>query len=168
MTTPATFSGVNDQAPLALYYANGMYLTIIPFVYATSTTAWSFTLDYAHMPYSYDLPNYYIYNIRYSDWYLTTSNALVMAGSGILYQSPLQSLVVNCQDNALGVVSTYCTITFGTSNPLLANGYLRLSLSGMTVSTNMCYLYRANGTLIPSTCSSSSDNKNLTVTMTGW
>jgi hypothetical protein len=144
-----------------------MYLTIIPFVYFATQTSWSFTLDDAHMPYSYDLPTYYVYGIRNSDWYFGTSNALVMAGSGILYESPLQSLVVTCQDNALGVVSTYCTIVFGTSNPLLANGYIRLALSGMTVSTDMCYLYGLNG-LIPSTCNSSTDNTNLTVTMTGW
>lgn len=33
-----------------------------------------------------------------------------MANGGTLYQSPLQSLVVTCQDNAVGVVNTYCTI----------------------------------------------------------
>jgi len=168
MSTPAIFTGTYDQAPLSMYVTNGMYLTIIPFTYVASQTAFNFTLDQAHMPYSYDLPSFYIYAIRYSDWYLTSANALVMSGSGILYQSPLQSLVVTCQDNALGVVSTYCTITFGTSNPLLSNGYIRLSLSGMTVATNICYLYQSNGTSIPVTCSSSSDNKNVTVSMSGW
>jgi hypothetical protein len=129
-----------------MYVTNGMYLTVIPFSYVSAQTAFSFTLDNAHMPYSYDLPNYYIYAIRNSDWYFTAANALVMSGSGILYESPLQSLVVSCQDNALGVVSTYCTVTFGTSHPLLANGYIRLALSGMTVATNLCYLYMFNGT----------------------
>ena len=141
MTTPATFTGANENSPLSMYVANGMYLTVIPFTYNLAQTSFTFTLDNAHMPYSYDLPTYYLYSVRYNDWKLTSANALVMAGSGILYQSPLQSLVVTCQDNALGVVSTYCTIVFGTSNPLLANGYIRLSLGGMIVATNMCYLY---------------------------
>ena len=76
--------------------------------------------------------------------------------------------MATCQDNALGVVGTYCTVTFGTSNPLLANGYIRLSLSGMTIATKLCYLSMLNGTSIPVTCSSSSDNKNVTISMTGW
>lgn len=168
MTSPATFTGVNDQAPLSMYVANGMYVTVIPLTYNAYQTYFSFTLDQAHMPYSYDLPSFYIYTIRQSDQYMTSANALVMSGSGTLYQSPLQSLVASCQDNALGVVSTYCTITFGTSNPLLANGYIRLSLSGMTVATNMCYLYYSNGTSIPVTCTSSSNNQNVTIAMTGW
>ena len=85
MSSPATFSGANELSPLSMYVTNGMYLTIIPFTYITGTTSFSFTLDNAHMPYSYDLPNYYIYAIRFSDWFFTSSNALVMSGSGILY-----------------------------------------------------------------------------------
>jgi hypothetical protein len=38
----------------------------------------------------------------------------------------------------------------------------------MTVATNICYLSLSNGTSIPVTCSSSSDNKNVTVSMSGW
>jgi len=91
-----------------------------------------------------------------------------MANGGTLYQSPLQSLVVTCQDNAVGVVNTYCTILFGTSNPLLASGNIRLSLSGMTVSTSTCFLYQSNGTQIPVSCASSTDNLNVTVSMSGW
>ena len=168
MSTPATFTGTYDQAPLGFYYANNMYLTVIPFSYVISQTTFTFNIDNAHMPYSYDLPNYYIYAIRQSNWLFTSANALVMANGGTLYQSPLQSLVANCADNALGVVNTYCTIVFGTSNPLLKNGYIRLSLSGMTIATNVCYLYYFNGTSITVTCTSSSDNKNVTVAMTGW
>ncbi len=85
MTTPATFTGLNDQAPLSMYITNGMYLTVIPFTYVTTQTTFTFTLDKAHMPYSYDLPNYYIYSIRNADWFFTSSNALLMSGSGILY-----------------------------------------------------------------------------------
>lgn len=168
MATPATFSGIEEKSPLALYVDNGMYLTVIPLYYVAGTTSFTFYLDNVHMPYTYDLPNFYIYAVRYSNWLTTSSNALIMANGGTLYQSPLQSLVASCQDNAIGVLSTYCTVIFGTSNPLLASGRIRLSLSGMTVATSKCFLYDSNGTEIVVTCSSSTDNKNVTVTMTGW
>lgn len=91
-----------------------------------------------------------------------------MSNGGTLYEAPLQSLVVSCHDNAVGVVNTYCTVVFGTSNPLLSDGNIRLSLSGLTVSTATCLLYFSNGTEIPVTCSSSTDNLNVTAVMTGW
>lgn len=168
LATPVTFTPTGDTTPLGVYLANGMYLTVIPFKYTASVTSFTFWMDNAHMPYTYDLPNMYLYTIRYTDLYLVSSNSYIMANGGTLYESPLQSLVVTCQDNAVGVVSTYCTIVFGTSNPLLANGNIRLTLSGMTVATSTCFLYRSNGTAIPVTCSSSTDNLNLTVVMTGW
>lgn len=168
LTTPATFNPTGEKTPLGLYLANGMYLTVIPLTYVSSTATFTFWLDKAHMPYTYDLPNMYLYTVRNSDWYLTSTNSFIMANGGTLYESPLQSLVVSCQDNAIGVVNTYCTIVFGTSHPLLASGNIRLSLSGMTVATSTCFLYRANGTAIAVTCSSSTDNLNVTVAMTGW
>lgn len=145
-----------------------MYLTVIPFSYVTSQTAFTFWLDNVHMPYTYDLPDVYIYAVRQSNLMMSSSNTLLMSNGGTLYESPLQSLVVTCQDNALGVVNTYCTVVFGTSHPLLATGNIRLSLSGMTISTSTCFLYFDNTTAIPVTCSSSTDNKNVTITMTGW
>lgn len=62
-----------------------MYLTIIPFTYVSSQLTFTFHLDNAHMPYTYDLPTYYIYAIRNSVWDLTSSNAFVMANGGTLY-----------------------------------------------------------------------------------
>lgn len=167
MTSPAVF-GVNNMAPLSVYVANGMYLTIIPFTY-TAFSNFVFYLDNVHMPYSYDLPNYYIYITYQSDQRMAASNAFVMTNGGTLYSSPLQSLTVSCQDNAVGVVSTYCTINFGTSNPLLAAGNIRVSLSGLTVATNTCFLTSSNNNSasIPVTCSSSTDNLNVTVTLSG-
>jgi hypothetical protein len=144
-----------------------MYLTVIPFTYSSSTSPFSFYLDNVHMPYTYDLPNYYVYITRSSDQRMASSNSYLMTNGGILYSSPLQSLTVSCQDNAIGVVSTYCTIQFGTSNPLLGNGNLRVSLSGMTVATSTCFLTSSNGTSIPVSCSSSSDNTNVTATLLG-
>ncbi len=42
-----------------------MYLTIIPILYMSGAVANTFTiqLDNVHMPYDYDLPDYYIYFI---------------------------------------------------------------------------------------------------------
>ena len=73
-----------------------MYLTVIPLTYVASTASFSFWLDQAHMPYTYDLPNFYIYAVRYSNWQITSTNELIMANGGTLYESPLQSLVVSC------------------------------------------------------------------------
>jgi hypothetical protein len=42
-----------------------------------------------------------------------------------------------------------------------------ISLSGMTVATSTCFFYSGN-TSIPVTCSSSTDNMNMTVAMSGW
>lgn len=46
-----------------------MYLTIIPILYVTTGAANTFKvmLDDVHMPYEYDLPNYYIYFINSGD-----------------------------------------------------------------------------------------------------
>jgi hypothetical protein len=153
------------MAPLAVYMTGGMYLTIIPFTYVTYSN-FNIYLDNVHMPYTYDLPNYYIYIAEESDQNMVSSNSFLMTNGGTLYSSPLQSLTISCQDNAVGVISTYCTINFGTSNPLLASGSLRVSLTGLTVATNICYLTSTNGS-IPVTCTSSSDNLNVTVSLIG-
>jgi len=143
-------------------------MTVIPFIYVSATSPFTFYLDNVHMPYTYDLPTYYIYIAKYSDFNMAASNSFIMTNGGTFYSSPLQSLTVVCQDNAIGVVNTYCTVTFGTSNPLLASGNIRLSLSGLTVATSTCSLTASNGTVIPVTCSSSTDNKNVTATLTGF
>ena len=166
MASPATF-GANNISPLSMYMTGGMYLTIIPFTYTASTSPFNIYLNNVHMPYSYDLPNYYIYIAQQSNQQMVASNSFLMTNGGTLYQSPLQSLTIGCQDNAIGTVSTYCTLQFGTTNPLLAAGVIRVSMSGLTVSTSICFLTAANGTSIPVSCSSSSDNLNVTVTLLG-
>jgi hypothetical protein len=91
-----------------------------------------------------------------------------MTNAGIFYSSPLNSLIVTCTDNALGVLNTYCNIAFGTQNPLKADGNIRISFNGMTVATSTCYLFLTNSTNIPITCSSSTDNRNVTISMSGF
>lgn len=164
MSSPATF-GTNNRAPLGLYMTGGMYLTIIPLTYVAYNSNFNIYLDNVHMPYTYDLPTYYIYVVRQSDKQMVSTNQYIMMNGGTLYGSPLQSLSITCKDNSIGVANTYCTIAFGTSNPLLASGNVRVVFSGMTIATNKCYLKTSGGVLITTTCISSSDNKNVTVTL---
>ena len=165
MSSPATF-GSDVRSPLGLYVDNGMYLTIIPFIFVSSSSPFYIYLNNVHMPYTYDLPNYYIYVTKASDQTMAVSNEFIMTNGGTLYSAPLQSLTISCQDNALGVVNTYCTITFGTSNPLLGIGNVRIVFSGMSVATSTSSL-TSGGTSIPVSCASSTDKKNLTVTLLG-
>jgi len=79
----------------------------------------------------------------------------------------LKALTINCLNNALGVKNTICTILFETQNPLKADGKIRLVFSGMTIATDVCKFYSGT-TLISSICSSTQDNKNLTVSLSGW
>lgn len=166
MTSIATF-GTNNRSPLGLYMTGGMYLTVIPFTYNAYNSNFNIYLDNVHMPYTYDLPTYYIYMVRQSDKQMISSNQYIMMSGGTLYGSPLQSLSITCKDNSIGVANTYCTIIFGTSNPLLASGNVRVVFSGMTIATNKCYLKTSGGVLIPTTCISSNDNKNVTTTLSG-
>lgn len=99
---------------------------------------------------------------------MSASNQFIMTNANIFYECPLKALTIECRNNALGVKNTICTIVFGTQNPLKADGKVRLSFSGMTVATNVCEFYHSNGTLLPSTCSSTADNKNLTISLSGW
>lgn len=172
LTNP-TLSNINESSPVSVYMSQGMYLTLIPILYTSGAAAASFTilLDNVHMPYDYDLPSYYIYFIASGNTpngnIMSSSNNFIMTNAGIFYGCPLSSLSVSCLNNALGVKNTICTIDFGTQNPLKADGNLRVVFSGMTVATNVCKFY-SNSTLIPSTCSSTQDNKNLTVSLSGW
>lgn len=166
MSTPATF-GSNIFSPLGLYVDNNMYLTIIPFIYVATNSPFTIYLNNVHMPYTYDLPNYYIYVTKAADQTMSASNEFIMTNGGTLYSAPLQSLMISCQDNALGFVNTYCTVTFGTSNPLLGIGNVRIVFNGMSVATSTCSLTASGGTSIPVRCSSSTDKKNLTATLLG-
>ena len=88
-----------------------------------------------------------------------------MTNAGVFYETPLKSLTLSCQDNYLGVLNTKCTILFGTQSPLKADGIITLSLSGMSIATDVCHVYLPNNTEVESTCSSTEDNKNVSITM---
>lgn len=51
------------RCPLSVKISSGMYLSIFPFQITPSITSFTFYLDNIHMPYHYDLPNYYIFVI---------------------------------------------------------------------------------------------------------
>jgi hypothetical protein len=144
-----------------------MYLTVIPMIYTGGMSAtFTIMLDNVHLPYDYDLPNYYIYFIAASSGAMTSSNQFLMTNSGIFYQCPLNSLTISCLDNSVGVLNTICTINFGTQNPLAADGKINLVFSGMTIATNVCYFY-INSSLVPSNCKSTQNDTTLVVTLLG-
>ena len=133
-------------SPLSVLMGDGMYITVIPFT--CSSTIYSFTMwiDNLHMPYHYNLPNYYIYVLSSSSNSMASYNSFEMTNADIFYETPLKSLTFTCDDNYLGVLNTICTATFGTQNPLKADGVITLVLSGMNVATDVCHVYLPNGT----------------------
>jgi hypothetical protein len=145
-----------------------MYFTAIPLRYTSALYSYTITLNNVHMPYNYDLPNYFIFTYESNSRTMASSNQFVMTNANVFYVSPLKALTISCLDNALGVQNTICTIVFGTQNPLKADGNIRIVFSGMTVATSVCQLIHTNGTSLPVTCSSTSDNKNVTISMSGW
>lgn len=60
-----------------------------------------------HMPYHYDLPNYYIYTFNPSG-NMASYNVFEMTNGGIFYEAYLKSLTLSCLDNYLGVKNTEC------------------------------------------------------------
>jgi hypothetical protein len=75
MESTATFD-TNNRSPLWLYMTGGMYLTIIPFTYNAYNSNLNIYLDNVHMPYSYDLPTYYIYAVRQSDKQMISNKSI--------------------------------------------------------------------------------------------
>jgi hypothetical protein len=55
-----TFGG-GTMAPLSVYMGSDMYLTVIPYKFSGAANPFIMYLDNVHMPYNYDLPNYYIF-----------------------------------------------------------------------------------------------------------
>ena len=86
-----------------------------------------------------------------------------MTNQGIFYEAFLKSLTISCEQNFLGVLNTICTVRFGTQNPLKADGRIKLVFSGMNIATDDCSVELPDGTQVEETCSSTSDNKNVTI-----
>ena len=96
---------------------------------------------------------------------MVSYNAFQMTNAGIYYESPLKSLTLSCVDNYLGALNTICSVVFGTQHPLKADGRIKLQLNGMSIATNICHVYLSDGTQVSSTCSSTEDNKNVSIAM---
>lgn len=108
-----------------------MYMAVFPFMIYSSPGTFTFWLNNLHMPYNFDLPNYYIFVISNGNNDMVCSNQFEMTNQGVFYETYLSSLVISCLENQLGVLNTMCTITFGTQNPLRANGQITMCFSGM-------------------------------------
>ena len=122
-------------------------------------------VDDLHMPYHYNLPNYYIYVLSSSSNQMASYNEFEMTNANIFYETPLKSLTLSCTDNYLGALNTICTIVFGTQNPLKADGVITLVLNGMNIATDVCEVFLPNNTQLESTCSSTEDNKNVSISL---
>ena len=154
-----------ELSPLSVLMGDGMYMTVIPFTCSPSLSTFTMWIDNLHMPYHYDLPSYYIYMFEPSNNRMQSYNVFEMTNAGIFYEAPLKSLSLSCTDNYLGALNTICTIIFGTQSPLKADGTITLVLSGMDIATDVCHVYLPNGTEVESSCSSTEDNKNVSISM---
>ncbi len=95
------FSG--EICPLSVKMSSGMYITVFPFKITSATASFNLSLDTLHMPYHYDLPNYYIFVISGSLNNMISSNQFEMTNQGIFYETNIRSLTINCLENYLGV-----------------------------------------------------------------
>lgn len=86
--------GTAQQTPLTLYFGSGYYFTAIPLLYHWTTTSYTITLNNVHMPYHYDLPNYYMYIYNGNDFSMSSSNQFLMTSANVFYVSPLKSLTI--------------------------------------------------------------------------
>lgn len=138
-STNPVFSMTEEMAPVSTLMGDGMYMTVIPFQVTSSLSTFTFLIDNLHMPYNYDLPNYYIYVLtESSNDEMASSNEFEMTNADIFYETNLKSLVISCEDNYLGVKNTICEITFGTQNPFKADGSLTVVFSGINIATDDC------------------------------
>ena len=136
----------DELSPLSVLMGDGMYLTVIPFTCTTTLSTFTMWIDNLHMPYHYDLPNYYIYVISPSSNQMISYNVFEMTNANVFYATPLNSLTFDCDDVYLGALNTRCTVVFGTQNPLKADGSITLVFAGMNVATDTCHVYLPNGT----------------------
>ncbi len=68
-------------------------------------------MDSVKLPYNHDLPYYSIYLIDESGT-IDCYNEFINQDKKAFYESYLQNLTFDCNDNSLGVGNTYCEITF--------------------------------------------------------
>lgn len=150
MANPTFYT--DHLSPLSVLMGEGMYITIIPFTCSSYLSTFTMWVDNLHMPYHYNLPNYYIYLLEPSSNTMASYNVFEMTNANVFYETPLKSLTFTCRDNYLGVLNTICTVTFGTQNPLKADGTITLVFSGMNIATDVCHVYLPDGTEVESSC----------------
>lgn len=160
--------GIDCNLPLSVYLGSN-YLTFIPFV-ASSLVPFSFNIYSLHLPYTYDLPYYSIF-ITNSAGNVDSYNEFINTNAGIFYYSVLLGLSISCVDSSLGVSNTVCYISFINNHEIVKDGKIYIDFSGMTIATNYCYLSYTTGsvgnTSIPVTCTSSSNQTQLVVSLPG-
>ena len=74
---------------------------------------------------------------------------------------------MNCNENYLGVINTFCTIVFETNHEVEIQSQLIIAFTGMLISTDTCEMVRADTStnVLLSSCASNTDQNQLTVTL---
>jgi hypothetical protein len=163
-----TTFGTDCNSPLYLAITSSNFMTFIPFI--GTTTAFSFFINKLHLPYTYDLPYYSIF-LTNTNGDIDSYNEFINRNAGVFYYSVLLSLSISCIDNSLGVLNTACYIGFTNNHEIVKDGKIYVDFSGMTISTNYCFLTYSTdvitNTSIPVTCTSSSNQTSLVVSLPG-
>lgn len=91
-------------------------------------------------PFSYDLPNYVIFLTK-QDGVLVTQKEYVNQGTDAFYNNSMRELDMDCADFALGVLNTFCTVTFRPFNFIQRKAQVRLTFTGIKVFTDQCTVF---------------------------
>ena len=155
-----------EQTPMHLYLEEySSYLTYIPLkTTGVFSSQFNFSMDSIKLPYNHDLPYYSIYLIDGSGT-IDCYNEFINQDKNAFYDSVLKNLTFTCNDNSLGVLNTFCTVTFKPNHDIEVNSVLQLFFVGMQVSTNMCEFKQLPSTDVENTCESNTDKNELTVSL---
>lgn len=73
LTNPQFYT-LPELSPLSVYMGSGMYISVFPFRMTSSLSSYTFTIDNFHLPYHYDLQNFYMYTVSNSNYDVIKSN----------------------------------------------------------------------------------------------
>ena len=142
-----------EQTPMYIFMEEySSYLTYIPLkTTGVYSSQFNFSLDSIKLPYNHDLPYYSIYLIDGTGT-IDCYNEFINQDKNAFYESNLKNLTFTCNDNSLGVLNTFCTLTFKPNHDIEVGSVLRLFFVGMQVSTNMCEFVQMPSTDVGNTC----------------
>ena len=109
--------GDTEQSPMWIYLSETeKFLTYMPLATSSDVSVgFNITLDSIKLPYGDDLPYYSIYLVD-STGTIDSYNELINQDKGVFYSRHLKTLNFSCNVISLGVLNTYCTLTFTPNN----------------------------------------------------